>query len=640
MLKMKVYISSPLTEREILFYYYITGKKLNDNNSFVNRKIEKFYNGYKLKNILEYLEELKEDPTYCYGVLNYLKKVEKNNLKHSVKNFDVNLILENGKNNNGLEKLILYKSLGIKFDKINSYKKSLKYYLLSKEILSDYEFPKYESILNFLQAKTYLNMKDYDSANNLFDDLDFVENDKWYISSKLHMIRSLMESNEIEDAEIGLDEIENKIVKNSEYSFYFYLLRNRLLILKNQKKEEAKQNADTFYGKILSNLKNPKNEKVKQNINILYGKILLDLKSQKFQIKTNYMKQLFSTVSDYYINYKIDQKRFEEALYYQQTSKLILESNLNEKNIPLIELKKYDILFSLKDVQSSIKKDQLVVNISRNKDDLYIWLIGNKFKLTKILKKAALKLKDIDSKYLEVKSNLKPVFLISKELDTIFSPLKKYLKNYKELIFVLDKFSSKIPVEIIGSTQFLDERYDISFMPDITTVLNEANFNVKNVVLKGSVENYIYKKVEKIAINESGLMISKNEKISNNIYHNFDKFSFFSENNYFYFDSKKFEFLPSYAKGFIYFSDSEIGFDKCNYVNLKYHRDGILGILYGFTTIKDLNNGIFAQVYYDSIAKGINPIRASNIARAKIRRSKRFSHPAFWSSYRFYRNGL
>ncbi len=601
-------IVSPLSEKEMLFYSYVTGKKITDNeNTISNSNISKFCNEKKIENIVDVLDESKNLAIYDYVLLIYIKvnninyKIMshlKNSLKHTRKQEDKTL-----------SSLILYKQLMKKILFAGENKIVSDYYKVSLEKLEKFNIPVYKNILQFYYAEMNLNLNNYKLANSLLEKIEFTENSKFYLLHKLYLSRSRIETGSIDGAKSILVEIENNLKNKIEYSLHYALLQNRI----------------SYFDKSNNDL---------PNLEKKYKQIRTQLNKKNYQIKSRYVNKLFYTISQTFISVQMKNKRYDKALYYQEFSTAIVEKNRSNKvfhnsSLPLEKIQK----------KLHFKKKPLIVNIAKNGKDLFVWLIRHDYRKSFILKGGAEKLKNIAMNYRTSSLKLKPIYSISKKITSVFSPIIKDLNGSKNLIFILDQFSSGIPVEIIGSTVFLDEKHNVSFMSNLFKSLNFAGFSWDGVKVLGNSKNDIYKELEKVSIKESGIVILNNSKTNKAIFHSFQSIGFVNNSDSLFLSVNKLT-VNSKTRGLYYFSDPKI--DISNYYKVSNKLDGtkLAGFLYGAVLINDLNKGIFSQGFYDGIVKGLNPNEASNLGRKMVRQKKGFSHPAYWAGYRFYRNGL
>jgi len=344
---------------------------------------------------------------------------------------------------------------------------------------------------------------------------------------------------------------------------------------------------------------------------------------------------LLEEVIDEYINYKMKTGNKTDALLYSDMKKQI--SARLKYAAATGQLKTIRSL-PLMDIQKKIPSDAVLICIAKNRKDIFAWIITKAAKNTEIIKEVIPGLTDELARYKENLLSLQNTANTSLTLDRVFTPLKKYYKDKKTIIFITDEFMEQVPFEIMGEKNFLIETHEIYFLPSLATALKNISLNVRSVEIIGNGRDTIFTGVEDIALRESGIPLTSGVT-TGSIVHLFEPVLYDQAGRKLYCENTNFSEIAKRSTGLylpsLYFTGSGPGIFSLTNSQL-----GINFIIFNNSTIHDNNNAWFINSMYSQLSRGDDVRMSFEKAIQSLKDKKEFRHPAYWWGIRLYCNGL
>ncbi|PKL41151.1 MAG: hypothetical protein CVV44_00500 [Spirochaetae bacterium HGW-Spirochaetae-1] len=344
---------------------------------------------------------------------------------------------------------------------------------------------------------------------------------------------------------------------------------------------------------------------------------------------------LLEEVIDEYINYKMKTGNRTDALLYSDMKKHIsarlkyaaTTGQLKTiRSLPFVE------------IQKKIPSDAVLICITKNKKDIFAWILTKTAKNTEIIKDVIPGLTDELARYKENLLSLQNTANTSLALDRIFTSLKKYYKDKKTIIFITDEFMEQVPFEIMGEKNFLVETHGVYFLPSLATALKNISPNVRSVEIIGRSRDKIFTGVEEIALRESGLPLSSGIA-TGSIAHLFDPVLYNQDERILYCEDTNFGEIAKRSTS-LYLPFLDLTGSGPGIFSLTNSQLGINFIIFNNSTVHDNNNAWFINSLYAQLARG-GDIRISfEKAIQSLKDKKEFRHPAYWWGIRLYCNGL
>ena len=144
--------------------------------------------------------------------------------------------------------------------------------------------------------------------------------------------------------------------------------------------------------------------------------------------------------------------------------------------------------------------------------------------------------------------------------------------------------------------------------------------------------------LEHIALKETGMKITDNEKISRGFGHIQSNISFDPFARVFRADAKNIDSVLGKPYS-IYYSSLEIDQLHLNpFISLHFNKK-VSSIICNNSIKKDINNAIFVEAYYKAMLNNKSQLQAFEGAKSALIKHKQYNHPAFWAGIRFYIGG-
>ncbi|MCL1911004.1 MAG: tetratricopeptide repeat protein [Leptospirales bacterium] len=343
------------------------------------------------------------------------------------------------------------------------------------------------------------------------------------------------------------------------------------------------------------------------------------------------LRPLVEEIADAYISYRMKTGDKTGALNYAEVKKHLLARIDFSAGFPL----RVHTAAALQDLQdnpaielSSFMRDaaperaaqklddtSYICYIIRNSGDMFVWLLGNKTAHSVILEGAARQFERLIAEYDKAAASTADTQNIASAMSKVFSPLDNYLGKAKNIYFITDEFTEKIPFEILYGENGL-------FFVSSLTAVHKKISEPAGVFTIGSDKSAV-----SAAISESGIRVSdKNTRDS--IAHFFERGSAAKTAASYYQQLK--------SGGAVYVHSLFI--DRAGFAVYS-SANGV-----SFCIINDalLQEGApyFINIFYEEIAKGTPAKEAFGKARVFYKGRLNYRHPAYWSFIRMYLNGL
>jgi tetratricopeptide (TPR) repeat protein len=329
-------------------------------------------------------------------------------------------------------------------------------------------------------------------------------------------------------------------------------------------------------------------------------------------------EMLFSGM-DFLVSYNMAGGNTPRALYYEELKKqivYILETQTQSGK--LIEDAR------IADFRKKIKSDAIVMYVSRNEDDLFLWMI-DKDKMTFARLKSGWKTAEkISAEYILEAADQKGVLQQMKDLSVLFASVMPVLKSKKTLYIIPDEYTAKIPFEIIGIDSPLAAKLNILYLHSIADSFGGNGFAGRGYVFVNSGADSVWAKTDKAALNRSGIKPSSDgRKVS--VIHSVDPT------------------LTSIHAALNKSGGADLVFVRSTAATLigvkTLSNSGAEAVLYANPVIQDVNIPLFAGDVY-SMLKGNDFKNAFLSTQKKMFSDTKYSHPAYWAGLRLYLNGI
>ena len=212
------------------------------------------------------------------------------------------------------------------------------------------------------------------------------------------------------------------------------------------------------------------------------------------------MEFMTQMVFDEFINYKMRTGNYNDAHYYNEIKKLALASARSGRNL----LKKADATVMGR-LNSLIPEGYVYINISKNRNDLFIWIIDSKEKKTFIIPDGYTSVEKISAGYEVQAAAGRDLSVFSRDLQALLSPVYSSLKNKKNIIVCCDSWTEKIPLEITGDGRMLCEQYSIVYISSPLQLSGGAAERVASVQILSYSDDDHRQYIERAAVRESGV---------------------------------------------------------------------------------------------------------------------------------------
>jgi len=306
------------------------------------------------------------------------------------------------------------------------------------------------------------------------------------------------------------------------------------------------------------------------------------------------------------------------------------------RKYPLLQYTSIARMIPLKEYQSTIPDNTMVIYMVKNHQDIFYWAIGQNSVNPGRIKGGFSSIETWLEEYRDAASLLKPVSGFSARLKSLLSPLNRYFKQHERILLIVDNDLVLVPFEITGENTMLAETHSVFYGSSILSSFIPSKNKVSRIFLAGDPEHSLATSLQNVAIKESGVKIKKSEIVPGNAHHIFAPLQYnpiarkFLINGLIF--SEKFHHNP-----YLYISSQEYsGSSLDNVLADVASINGCGNILIDDLMVQDVNVAIFANKLYTSIHEGHSVDRAFTLAKTEIIEDNRYRHPSFWAGLRLY----
>ncbi len=460
--------------------------------------------------------------------------------------------------------------------------------------------------------------------NNDFTKLIIKENEK--LISNESQIFSHMEEMKIVVAvkENNFVEVSKLISKKNENSFPlkgFYIFCKIFSDLKDVKDntEKLTETEDFFFNnieflnnksftqkyiavKIIENLISANNE------NENYSRALM-FSSLKKQIEYHYDNNFKLTVIP----------KSDEAEYFKkiQTNRNYFYETVVNQNISENAFKK-------------LKDKTVIMSFEKLDNDIIVYKItSEKIEYLKLENKVPDILR-INTMYLELLKKQEDTFIVSKELNNLFSEILEQFETFDTIYIVHDNYLKNIPFELLKTKTDSLDAYRLFYLSSLNNVMFQPG-TIKVDFKLISDNNSFETNLTEIALKESGL---KHDENSQNAYYlksiKYNKFQKFFEGS-FLMEIQNLKFLEINEIDDS-LSENQLA-DICHYIGTDY-------ILLISPYVRDINIAYFNNKFYENFAKTGNIRNSFSFAINAVRSNMKYKNAANWEKIRLYVAGI
>ena len=341
-------------------------------------------------------------------------------------------------------------------------------------------------------------------------------------------------------------------------------------------------------------------------------------------------REMTVSVFDEYINYKMKTGQHSDAHFYNEMKKLIISSSITGVN-----LVKSAGTIDITAIQQAMPERCGYINISKVKNDIFIWIVDNKMKKALWIENGYKTLSDLLPKYRLSSLKESDVKKASSDLAEYFQPLEAYFKSRKQVVFSTDSFTEQIPFEIIGKGKMLSEEVKISYIASPLLHSSSKGSYAAPVRFIGKPGQAFQPHVEKVAVRESGFKSKDADSVSGGVAHITGEISYSSPEKGYLLDGKGFVSAIG-TPDFLYASIGEFhGAGPVDFI-LNAKAAGVKAAVVNTSPVSELNRGVFAGEFYRSVNSGSTLIDSFASAVEKTRNDSRYRSPAAWGGFRLY----
>ncbi|HPS56625.1 MAG TPA: tetratricopeptide repeat protein [Spirochaetota bacterium] len=342
------------------------------------------------------------------------------------------------------------------------------------------------------------------------------------------------------------------------------------------------------------------------------------------------MESMAQLVFDEFINYKMRTGNYNDAHYYNEIKKIALTSVRSGINL----LKKGDAS-SMGRLNVLIPESAVYVNISKNRKDLFIWIIDSKEKKAFIIPGGYTSAEKIITGYESRAAAGKDVSSFSKELQILLAPVYGSLKNKKSIIVCCDSWTEKIPLEIAGDSRMLCEQYSIVYVSSPLLLSGTASERAGSVRVISYSEGDHRQYIERAAVRESGVPFTVSEKADGGVAHVADAINYNRSKPFFTVENgRSLDELVSGSR-MAYLTAGDIRGSSVTDLVLT-AQDLCSGeIIVNNAAVRDVNSAEFIESFYSGMSAGSGSEAAFRQSADKLR-SGRYRHPSNWQGLRIY----
>jgi len=343
-------------------------------------------------------------------------------------------------------------------------------------------------------------------------------------------------------------------------------------------------------------------------------------------------REISEQVFDEYINYKMRTGQHSDAHLYNEFKKLADISLKTGKNF-LRDSGTIDI----QALQQALPADSVYVNISRNKNDLFVWVFDRSARRALVIDKGYSKTSDFLKSYKPASMQRSDASRASSELQDILLPLMKLVEGKKNIIFSPDLFTENIPFETAGKKSILADNADIFYM--VSPMLTDfRSIKTAPLLYTAGTADSVNAELEIAGIRHSGIEQKSIGRVTSGLAHITGEVRYNRKSRGFTIDSRSYGALVSGAD-MVYVSAQFADYGQINLAAFN-HGLGTGIVLINASPLQDVNNAFFAETFYSSIKKGISIPGSFTAAQKEVRGRERFAGPGYWAGTRLYINNF
>ncbi len=339
-------------------------------------------------------------------------------------------------------------------------------------------------------------------------------------------------------------------------------------------------------------------------------------------------------VFEEFVNYRMKTGSYGEAHNSSEMKKLAMGSAVSGTNF----LKDADVSKTDK-LQKSLPEGTVYVNIAKNKNDIFIWMIDSKEKKAQIIEGGYEQAGKIIDRYRADAAAGKDLAAVSKELKNFLAPVYAVLKDRKRIIFCCDSFTENLPLEIAGDGKMLCEEYSIVYMASpllLSAPVNEKTGTVQ-IVSYDAKNRSSY--LERAAIRESGSSYSIESSAKEGVVHIAGDVNYSITRKKFVDGSNNPIAGKVSGSSMIYMTAGDMSGASVTDMVLASGSFTKGNILVNNAAVRGLNSAAFVGSYYSELSKGSGSEK-SFLKSGEAMRSGKYKHPANWSGIRLYMRTL
>ncbi|HPJ36026.1 MAG TPA: hypothetical protein PK358_14400, partial [Spirochaetota bacterium] len=307
-------------------------------------------------------------------------------------------------------------------------------------------------------------------------------------------------------------------------------------------------------------------------------------------------REMTENVFDEYINYKMKTGQHSDAHYYNEMKKLILSSAVTGVN-----LVKMAGTIDITAIQQALPEKCGYLNISKVKNDLFVWLVDKKMKKALWIEGGYKTMSGLLKKYRLAVLKDSDVKKASGDLYTFFEPFATYFKSRKLLLISPDSYTEQIPFEIIGKGKMLSEELRIVYLASPLLLTHSKGGTLDRVSFVGGEGSGFQSHVEMVAARESG--ISTGDSKSSRMAHVTGDIQYTSSEKGFLVSGRTLTSATG-SPDFLYATlDEYSGAGPVDFA-LSARISGIKSAMINTSPVSELNRGVFAGGFYGSLAEG------------------------------------
>lgn len=290
--------------------------------------------------------------------------------------------------------------------------------------------------------------------------------------------------------------------------------------------------------------------------------------------------------------------------------------------------------------QKKIPENAVVLYLTRNGNDILAWVIDRRFIEPLRLKDGYSRAASASGAYRNALATFGNTVTASRDLYTVFSPLERFYRSKKTVFFCTDSHLERVPFEIMGDKNMLEESHSVVFLSSILSGLRKYHHGANQVVLVEPERPSIYADLEITAIRQSGIPFRHEKIISGDRGHVLSPVYYNPLKNVLMVNGKPYTAMMKNART-LYFSGSDgTGILGNNELALYNSLRGVNAMVVNDAEIRDVNGAVFVDGFYTVLRTSGDVLKAFEAAKTSVREKRRFSYPAYWAEIRLYINGL